>query len=326
MKNILKKQSGRFLGIGMLLVCMVLLGVFAQGCSSDFDSDVKIENLDIPEEYNEVGVLHNEGLEYIFEEIKVLGIEYTKNPRLKSRPFMENKDEFIKQATLAFGNQHEKLRKHSDIFTYALKDIPSLKSSSVENFNPTVQQLLNEITAVLGHEFTENELSQLKAALDIINQKAVATLSEADAAIIYCATSTSYYSYQYWQANYKKWYFALNYPEILEQYNDEELNQLRLKNGKIRTKGWIGDLFNNVENWFITTSNSVDEWWGEHGTTILIADGLGAAYGAGKAFVTAGAASLVFGPGGLVVTTAAGGVIGGVEASALGIIGCMIYD
>lgn len=51
-----------------------------------------IENLDIPEEYNKVGMLHNEGLEYIFEEIKAYGIEYTKNPRLKSRPFLENKD------------------------------------------------------------------------------------------------------------------------------------------------------------------------------------------------------------------------------------------
>lgn len=55
---------------------MISPGIFAQGCSSDFDSDVKIENLDIPEEYNEAGVLHNEGLEYVFEEIKTEGIEY----------------------------------------------------------------------------------------------------------------------------------------------------------------------------------------------------------------------------------------------------------
>jgi len=327
MKHILlNKQTVRFFGIGVLAAFMISLGIFSQGCSSDFDSDVRIDNLDIPEEYNEVGVLHNEGLEYIFEEIKALGIEYTKNPKLKSRPFMENKDEFIKQATLDFGNQHEKLREHSDMFTHALKDIPSLKSSGIADHSLAVQQLLNEITAVLEQELKENELSRLKIKLDVINQKAATTLSETDAAIIYCATNTSYYSYQYWQENYKKWYFALNYPEILEQYNNEELNQLQLKNGKIRTKGWIGDLFNDVEDWFITTTNSVDEWWDDNGSTILVADGLGAAYGAGKAFVTAGAASLVFGPGGLVVTTAAGGVIGGVEASALGIIGCAIYD
>ena len=149
----------------------------------------------------------------------------------------------------------------------------------------------------------------LKKQLDVINQKAATTLSEADAAVIYCATSTGYHSYQYWMNNHKKWYFALNYPEILEQYNNKELNQLQLKNGTIRTKGWMSDLFNSVENWFNTTTNSIEEWWDEHGETILVSDGLGAAYGAGKAFVTAGAGSLVFGPGGLVVTTVAGGVI-----------------
>ena len=59
---------------------------------------------------------------------------------------------------------------------------------------------------------------------------------------------------------------------------------------------------------------------------MLISDGLGAAYGAGKAFVTAGAGSLVFGPTGLVLVTVSGGVISAVEASALGMIGCMIYN
>lgn len=32
--------------------CMVSLGIFTQGCNSDFDDEIGIENLDIPEEYN----------------------------------------------------------------------------------------------------------------------------------------------------------------------------------------------------------------------------------------------------------------------------------
>ena len=89
MKYIFKtKQSFKFFGIGILASCIILLIISAQGCSSDFDTDIKIEKLNIPEEYNEVGLLHNEGLEYIFEEIKAEGIEYTKNPRLKNHPFM----------------------------------------------------------------------------------------------------------------------------------------------------------------------------------------------------------------------------------------------
>jgi hypothetical protein len=105
-----------------------------------------------------------------------------------------------------------------------------------------------------------------------------------------------------------------------------ECSDKKLKNGTIRTKGWMSDLFNSVENWFNSTTNSIEQWRDDHGEEILVADGLGAAYGAGKAFVTAGAESLVFGPGGLVVTTAAEAIIGGVEASSLGIIGCVIYD
>jgi AraC-like DNA-binding protein len=286
MTNILKKQSVRFLGVGMLLVCMALLGVFAQGCSSDFDSDVTIKNLDIPKEYNEVGILHNEGLEYIFEELKAYGIEYMKNPRLKSRPFMENNDEFIKQATLNFCNQHEKLRKYGDILTHVLKDIPSLKSSSEEKNSPSVQQLLDKIATVFNQEFKEKELSRLKEQLDVINQQAAQTLSETDASIIYCATSTGYHSYQYWMNNYKKWYFALNYPEILEQYNNEELNQLQLKNGIIRTKGWWDNMWNTVESWWDSVSDAVNNWWNNGGADIVNADASGAAGGALTGLIT----------------------------------------
>lgn len=326
MKTIFKNKKKVIFSSAFVLICIVSFGFFIQSCNSDFSSEIEIAKLDIPEEYNEVGKLHNEGLEYIFEEIKAQGIEYTKNPRLKGSSFMENKDEFVKQATLDFCNQQEKLRKNIDVCKSTLKNSISLKSSDTEDFSPAVQQLLDEMTSVLGREFKGNDLSRLKEQLDVINRKAVETLSETDAAVIYCATSTGYSSYQYWIDNYKKWYFALNYPEILEQYNNAELNELQLKNGKIKTKGWMSDLFDNVENWFITTSDSVEQWWDNNGETILIADGLGAAYGAGKAFITAGAESLVFGPGGLVLTTAAGGVVSGVEASALGIIGCAIYN
>lgn len=280
MKHILlNKQTVRFFGIGVLAAFMISLGIFSQGCSSDFDSDVRIENLNIPEEYNEVGVLHNEGLEYIFEEIKALGIEYTKNPKLKSRPFMENKDEFIKQATLDFCNQHEKLREHSGTLTHTLKDIPSLKSSGIANHSLAVQQLLNEIMSVLGQEFKENEFSRLKTQLDVINQKAATKLSETDAAVIYCTTSTGYHSYQYWMNNHKKWYFALNYPEILEQYNNEELNQLQLKNGKIRTKGWWNDVWDTAESWWDSATNEIKDWWNNGGREVVIADAAGAGVG-----------------------------------------------
>ena len=65
--------------------------------------------------------------------------------------------------------------------------------------------------------------------MDKINRQAQTELSETEAAPIYCATSTAYATYQYWHKNYKKWYFALHFPEILKEHNDVQLNSLSLK-------------------------------------------------------------------------------------------------
>ncbi len=62
------------------------------------------------------------------------------------------------------------------------------------------------------------------------NGKTQTELGATEAAPIYCATSRAYATYQYWHKNYKKWYFALHYPEILKEYNDARLNNLSLQN------------------------------------------------------------------------------------------------
>lgn len=302
MKYFKDKRKINFVII-ITLTSILSLGVFMQGCNSDFDFENTVEELDIPEEYNDVGKLHNEGLEYIFEEIKAQGIAYTNNPRLKNRPFLENKDEFVKQATLDFCNQHKKLSKHSDIFTQALKAVPSLKSSGVKGSSPMMQKLFDEITSVLSQEFKKNELSRLKIQLDVINQKAASTLSDEDAAVIYCTTSTGYNSYHYWIKNHKKWYFALNYPEILEQYNSKELNQLQLKNGNIRLKngneeseGWWNNVWDTAESWWDSASDGIKNWWDDGGKYIVATDAAGAGVGAMEGTVLAvGTAGIAWG-------------------------------
>ncbi|WP_298650147.1 hypothetical protein [uncultured Proteiniphilum sp.] len=188
-----------------------------------------------------------------------------------------------------------------------LKNNIPLKSSGTVTNNAAVQQLLNEITSVLGNEFKENELPRLKMQLDIINQKAAKTLSETDAAVIYCTTSTGYHSYQYWMNNHIKWYFALNYPEILEQYSNEELNQLQLKNGKIKTKGWWDDVWSTAESWWNSASSAIKNWWNNGGREVVAADAGGATGGAmGGAVVAVSTATV--GWGAIPVGAVAGGV------------------
>jgi len=51
-----------------------------QSCSNEPDIPAP---LDIPEEFNEVGKLHNECLDFVFEQIKGRAIESVKNPSIK---------------------------------------------------------------------------------------------------------------------------------------------------------------------------------------------------------------------------------------------------
>jgi hypothetical protein len=265
------------------IVCLTLFG-YMQGCSDNTTKIEQIPNLEIPEEYVEVGKLHNEGLDYIFEEIKAQAIEYSKNPQLKSNTLITNYDDFLKQKTLQFCKQNEKLNKNIDVCNDVVAKLSLKLKSDAIIYVSEVQTLLDEATEVLRQEFKTGKISQLKARLDVINKKAAETLSETDAALIFCATSTGYHSYQYWTQNYKKWYFALHYPEILEQYTSEELNQLQLQNGQIRTKGWWNDLWDTVENWFNSAVNAAVDWWNDGGRNIVLADFMGAVDGAYTGF------------------------------------------
>ncbi|MDR0681673.1 MAG: hypothetical protein LBG15_07500, partial [Dysgonamonadaceae bacterium] len=219
------------------IICLTIFG-YVQSCSDSTTEIEQVPNLDIPEEFNEVGKLHNEGLEYVFNELKVAAIEYTKNPQLKGHTFLENHDEFVRQATLKFCQHNKKMQSHFDLCENVLNNNNILLKSGTTNINnPIIAQLLDETKVLIRENIKKkNDLSLLKVQLDAINNKAANILSEQDAIVIYCATSIGYASYQYWTENYRKWYFAIHYPEILEQYNDDELNQLQLKNGKIRTK------------------------------------------------------------------------------------------
>jgi hypothetical protein len=282
------------------IVCLTLFG-YIQSCSDNTTEIEQIPNLEIPEEFNEVGILHNEGLKYVFNELRKAAIEYTKKPQLKGSTFLENREEFFKQATLKFCQHNKKTQSNFDLCKDVLEiNNMRLKSGTTIINNPIIIQLLNEAKVVID-EYKENDLSILKVQLDAINRKAANTLSEQDAVVIYCATSTAYASYQYWMNNYKKWYFALHYPEILEQYNDDELNQLQLKHGQIdqiKTKGWLSDLWNDVESWFQNTANNLVEWWNNTGKDIVKNDFIGAAAGAvagfefgGTVFAAVGAVS-----------------------------------
>jgi hypothetical protein len=225
--------------------------------------------------------LHNQGLEFIFKEIKAQGIEFAKKPKLKGHSFINEIDEsFIKQSTLNFCKQNKMLKEYSKTIERDILSQVKLKSSHTESYSSDLQDLLKELNVVLRKKFDKDEIPKLKEQLDVINSKASKTLSTENAAVFYCASSTGYHSYIYWMRNYKKWYFAMHYPEILEQYKNDELNELQLKNGGLKTKGWWSDVWNTAEDWWNSASGAIVDWWDDGGAELVAADVSGAGEGA----------------------------------------------
>ena len=68
------------------------------------------------------------------------------------------------------------------------------------------------------------------------------------------------------------WYFAVNFPEILDEYkknNDLNKLEIRSKGNMLKSGGgdpWWNDLWGTVENWWETGAGEVEDWWNS-GTT-----------------------------------------------------------
>ena len=295
-----------------------ILGFLFQSCEKD-EIDYK---LDIPEEYNEVGKLHNQGLDFTFRKMKKESIalmQENENSSLKSTKTLDYKS-LAHQGTLEFCKTNKKLKDNYQICKNALNFSQSrlksagLKSISINDLSQSQVELITQISETIGKKYSKNDLDKLKMNLNEINQSAAMNLTKEEAAVIYSATSTAYNSYQYWMKNYKKWYFALNYPEILEKYKEEELNNLQLKNGSLTLKSanWYDDTWDSVENWWDNTSDELENWWEEDGEEITDSDIEGAIGGAlGGAYAGSAAGGVGALPG-----AAGGAVIGGLGASA----------
>ncbi len=324
----------------IIMSCFIILGAIFQSCEKE-EIDYK---LDIPEEYNEVGKLHNQGLEHIYEELKKETIALMKEKEttsLKNTKTLDYKAIVI-NSTTSFCESNNKMRNHihtyeksidlasKRIYSASLKS-KSLKDQDIPELNEIQNYFIKMIINEIGKKYKEKEIGKLKKSLEKINQMAKYELTEEEALVIYCVSSTAYNSYQYWIKNYKKWYFTINYPEIIENYKDEELNNLKLKNNKLVLKSssnnsWWSSTWNSVESWWDETTDDISDWWDENGEEVVIGDIVGAGYGAATGAYSGAAAGattgMIFGPGGAVLGggggAISGAVVGAVTQGAIG--------
>lgn len=247
--------------------------------------------LNIPDKYNKVGKLHNQGLDFVFNKIKRKSIALVKENDSNSLKNARSLDyqALVTEGTREFCKTNKELKDKFSEYKNALnlsdKKLKSTASASMkkDELNDIQIDLIKRISEAIKECHKNNDLSYFKSELNYINKTASLKLEEKEAAVIYSATSTALNSYQYWLKNYKKWYFSLNYPEIIEKYKDEELNSLQFKNGTITLKSgsnWYESTWNTVEGWWDTSTDYAEEWWNESGRDIALTDAGGAVTGA----------------------------------------------
>ncbi len=66
MKRIFKNKINSIITLVIIAVGIASFGIIVQSCNNDFN----LAELKVPKEYDEVGKLHNEGLDYILENLK----------------------------------------------------------------------------------------------------------------------------------------------------------------------------------------------------------------------------------------------------------------
>jgi hypothetical protein len=306
----------------ILITGMIIAGLLLfQSCEQE-EMDYQ---LDIPDEFKQVGKLHNQGLDHVFAAIKQKTIAHMRNQEngLKNTAEIDYQ-RIIHEGTLDFCRSHESLNKEIAICQKVLNERQvQLKAAAPRHrkqlsLNKPQQNAVQQISDALGSRYSKKELHKLKSELNAINRKAARDLDEHDAAVVYCATSTAYSSYQYWMKQYKKWYFALNFPEILEKYNDAQLNNLQLKNGRLLFKNassgepdsWWEEQWDSAEEWYYNASEATEDWWDEDGrqmaeyfVDLTKADAQGALLLGGAALITGVGAVTAAVTGGIVGST-----------------------
>ncbi len=246
--------------ISIGLICLNL-----QSCEKD-ETDGMDYSLNIPSEYTQVGKLHNQGLNYIIATIKEANLERVGKVNSSTKNALSiDFSTIAKNSTLQFCEEHKITEKNLGLCKAAIEEAQvnlvstKMRLNRLEGLNETQKEFIKEILSATKVKYNKENLENLKETLDEINYQAKKNLSEDEAVSIYCATSTAYASFQYWNKNYKKWYFALNYPEIFQEYSDVQLNKVSIKNKVLSQKS--DTTSSDSEPWWEEYWSDVEEWW-----------------------------------------------------------------
>ena len=308
-------------------VSTVLMTVLFIGCSSDNElyggvtgmeeeGPVEaVEPFNVPEKYQVIGEMHNQGLEAGFAAIRAHYAEQASTRTAENDSVLKlSKEECLEIAYAGLTDFASKNIEGYSEFVSQMSPEGTLqtRAASESSMSPQVAKYVERIEDVLADE-PENDESLIRE-LNAINDDAAKELSETDLIAVYAGTSTCYNSYLYWKENHKKWILMLNRPELLAEFTDEQLNSFIVKNGElvppVQTKGWLDDAWSSVSETWDSATDYVSDWWNNGGgKEVVAADAGSAVEGAIEGALIGGAASGGSG-------TGLGAIVGGIGIGA----------
>jgi hypothetical protein len=290
----------KFLLSGLTLT--VIMGLFFFSCQKD-----EITPTNEPFDYEQIGIEHNKGLDYVFE--------YLKEEKVGKKSNLKNATNILslaEKATVEFLNKNRYFNtaNKKTATERAIKVFNTYKDFSVKNklksatsdklWTDDVDNLLTDNQKVLLSEIN-SAISDLKldlqstlSKLDAVEIKTKIQCPEKEQFIVLAAISISRHSLRYWHDNYEKWMIELGSVDKLMT------KRMMLKSGDVEDSWW---------SWKSLTKAD---------TVGLIAGATGGA--AGGAVLGAFVGGVGAGPGAMAgaVSGGIGGAVGGSVGSAVG--------
>lgn len=235
-----KDSKLRFLLSGLTLI--TFLCVFLFSCHKE-----DVASINTCFDYEQIGIEHNKGLDYIFEYLKKEGVG-KEGIGLKSGL---NIFDLIEAATLSFTKtlDSEKDVDYNGIkLTFRHFESNTLKSASVNNLSVAIQPHVN-ITPLqisfldrldtimsnvrIGLEFTIERIKEVE--YDILTK-----CSEKEVELLLACTSVARHSLEYWTNNYENWLIEFGSAEV------GTINALLLKSTNERDWEWFWDTLGDM--------------------------------------------------------------------------------
>ncbi len=283
------------------ICCLISIGFLFQSCEKE---EIDLNNNEV--DYELIGIEHNKGLEYIFEQLK------SKNKSLKSTSINGDNEYFklTNSLTKEFINEKSVFSSKSELYNAEYNDLSNegiqLKSSSIDKRNvlsnalesedaKELLQLLLKTIETCNHKNFNRRISKLEK----INSEIDRLYNSKDVMMLKSVCSVGKHSLSYWSENYSKWKNELSTSSVkVPQY-------IRLKSANSE-----GD----DDAWY-------DFNWGAIGASDAVSAGIGVTH---LAISGTGGALVATGPGGWV---AIGAVVTGyaIEGSAASMLVDIFY-